>query len=128
MWLCLLASLTVFEAAEEAKKVELAAKKELFADQDWYKDQKGKEASFTGKLIYKPQPKGTVGFGRYNDFRLEMTVKGKKEVREVYVGGKPDLLKAYDGKKVKLTGKAVKMEVEGKIHNEIWPARVELVK
>jgi hypothetical protein len=31
------------------------------------------------------------------------------------------------GKKIKLTGKAVDMEVEGTVHKEIWPARLELI-
>lgn len=101
------------------------AKKELFATEDWYKGQEGKEQEFVGTLKYAPRGKGVAGFGRYNPFRLEM---GEKlGVREVYVGGKEELLKAYDGRKVKLVGKAVDMEVEGKMHKEIWPARVELV-
>jgi hypothetical protein len=120
----LLAALTAADAP--AKDKAPPAKKELFADQKWYKDQKGKEETFEGTLKYTPST-GGVGIGRHNDFQLEMTVKGKKDTREVYVGGKPELLKPYSGKKVKLTGKAVEMEVVGKTHREIWPARVELV-
>ena len=101
------------------------AKKELFAKEDWYKDQAGKETDFVGVLKYAPRAKGVVGFGRFNAYRLEM---GEKlGVREVYVGGMEEILKAYDGKTVKLSGKAVDMEVEGRMHQEIWPARVELV-
>jgi hypothetical protein len=127
----LLALTCATPAADKPKKAEPPAKKELFAKEKWYKDQKGKEQDFVGVLRYKPRPKGTVGFGRYNAFRLEMEArgkKGKKEVREVYVGSKPELLKPYAGKKVKLVGKPVDMEVEGSKHKEIWPARVELVK
>jgi hypothetical protein len=114
--------------ADDAKKDKAPpAKKELFAAEKWYKDQKGKEEAFEGTLKYTPLPDGVGIIGRHNDFQLEMTVKGKKDVREVYVGGKPELLKAYSGKKVKLTGKAVEVEVVGKTHREIWPARVELV-
>lgn len=102
-----------------------AAKKELFAKEDWYTGEKGKEADFTGVLKYNPPAKGRVGFGRHNPFRLEMG--GKAGVREVYVGGKDDLLKAYAGRRVKITGKPVDMEVEGRFHKEIWPARVELL-
>jgi hypothetical protein len=122
------------------------AKKELFAKEDWYKGEKGKEQDFVGTL-QKVDGGGGVGFGRFNPYRLEMMVEvtvevpvevdGKtvikkekrteKQTREVYVGGKPELLKDYVGKKVKLVGKAVDMEVEGTQHHEIWPARVELV-
>ena len=102
------------------------AKKELFAKEGWYKDQKGKEQDFVGVLRYlKP---GGIGFGRFNPYRLEMEAKGRKDVREVYVGAKPELLKPYVGRKVKITGKPVEMEVEGRMHREVWPARIELVK
>lgn len=101
------------------------AKKELFAKEEWYQNEKGKEEDFTGILKYTPPPKGVVGFGRTNPFRLEFI--GKNGFREVYVGGKDEVLKDYAGKKVRLTGKAVDMEVEGRNHHEIWPARVELL-
>ncbi len=136
------------------------AKKELFAKEDWYKDQKGKEETFTGTLQKK---KGDGGIGvvqRFNPYQLVTThmvtvpvtravevaenVNGvivKKTVtvtelraetcmlaRDVYVGGKKDILDAYVGKTVKLTGKAVSMELEGAKINEIWPATIELVK
>lgn len=121
----LILSLALAESPVKDKAgAEPPAKKELFAREDWYKEQKGKEETFTGTLRYKPRE--GVGIGRYNPFTLEMEVKGKKDVREVYVGGKDDALKAYAGKKVTLTGKAVEMEVVGKTHREIWPARVEL--
>jgi len=119
-----LAVLTV-PAAEPAK--EPPAKLELFAAEDWYKGQNGKEADFVGVLMFKERPKDVVGFGRFNPYTLVMTDGAKTTVREVYVGGKPELLKPYIGKRVKLTGKAVDMEVEGKDHREIWPARLEVV-
>jgi hypothetical protein len=126
----LLLSFALAEAPQKDKdktKAEPPARKELFAKENWYKDQKGKEETFTGVLRYKPQ-KG-VGIGRYNPFTLEIEGKDKKkDIREVYVGGKDALLKDYAGKKVTFTGKAVEMEVVGKIHREVWPARVELVK
>ncbi len=112
-------------AAEPAK--EPPAKLELFAKEDWYTGQKGKEEDFVGVLLFKDRGKGVVGFGRFNPYTLEMGEEGKKNVREVYIGGKPELLKAYIGKRVKLTGKAVDMEVEGRDHREIWPARLEVV-
>ena len=106
----------------DAPKKEPAAKKELFADQEWYKTQKGKEETFVGTLE-KVKGGGDVGFGRFNPYRLKM----KGDTREVYIGGKPQILAEYVGKRVKLTGKRVDIEVEGSKHREIWPARVELV-
>src|ERR1051326_2080693 len=105
-----------------ADKDDPPAKKDLFAKQDWYAGQEGKEQEFVG-VLKKIERKGDVGFGRSNPYRLEMD----KEVREVYMGGKPELLAAYVGKKIKLVGKAVDMELEGKQYHEIWPARVEFI-
>lgn len=102
------------------------AKRDLFAKEGWYKEQAGKEMDFVGTLEKVPPPVG-VGFGRNNPYRLVMDVKGKKVVRSVYVGGKPEPLAPYAGKKVKLIGKAVDFELEGSEQHEIWPARVELL-
>lgn len=101
------------------------AKKELFAKEDWYRSEKGKEQDFVGILKYSPRAKGVVGFGRFNPYQLLLTPA--KDMREVYVGGKEDILKEYAGKKVKITGKPVDMEVEGRNHREIWPARIEVL-
>lgn len=111
-------------ADDAAKKADPPAKKELFAKEDWYTESTAKEEEFKGTLRYKPRD--TVSFGRYNPFTLEIEVKGKKEVREVFVQGKDKMLKEYAGKKVKFTGKYVETEIVGKVHKEIWPARVEL--
>lgn len=97
------------------------ASKELFAKEAWYKDEKGKEGTFTGVLQEAPRAKGT---GRANTYRLEM---GDKKYREIYTGGKDAVLKPYVGYTVKFTGKAVDTEVEGTEHAEIWPAFIELV-
>jgi hypothetical protein len=113
-------------AVAEPPGKEPAAKLELFAKEDWYKDQKGKEEEFTGVLEKVKAPE--VGFGRFNAYRLVMGEGDKKMTREVYVGNKKDILDAYIGKKIKLTGKAVDMEVEGTMHKEIWPARLELIE
>jgi hypothetical protein len=110
-----------------ADKTEPPAKLELFAAEKWYRDQKGKEEEFVGVLHFKDRPKDTVGFDRFNPYTLDVSDGKAKKMREVYVGSKPELLKPYIGKKVKLIGKAVDMEVEGKSHREIWPARLEVV-
>jgi hypothetical protein len=113
--------------ADEPARAELPAKKELFAREEFYRNQEGKEETFIGTLRKSDRGKGVVGFGRFNPFRLEMNVNGKADVREVYSGGKSELLDPYVGKRVKLTGKAVNMEVEGRNHREIWPARLEVL-
>src|SRR5262245_36623897 len=109
---------------DQPKKDDPPARKELFAKEDFYLNTKAREEDFVG-VLEKEKGGGGVGFNRFNPFRLVMTVGGKKTVREVYVGGKPDLLDPYVGKTLKITGKAVDMEVEGKEHHEIWPARLE---
>lgn len=122
--------MVTINASEPEKKSgaknKLAAKKELFANKEWYKNQEGKEEEFIGILHYIPPVKGVIGFNRSNPYRLELL--NKKESREVHVGGDIAILKEYDKKKVKLIGKEVRMEVEGTVHNEIWPAFLELVK
>src|SRR5262245_5796041 len=98
------------------------AKKELFAAEEWYKNQEGKEQEFVG-VLEKSKDAGKIGFGRNNPYRLVM----KGDVREVYIGGKPQILADYVGITIKLTGKAVEIGVEGKRHREIWPAWLEVV-
>jgi hypothetical protein len=112
-------------APAEAKKDAPPPKVELFARERWYRDQKGAEQVFVGLLRYHPRPKGVAAIGRHNDFSLLM--KGKDGAREVYSGGKPELLRPYAGKQVKITGKPVELEVVGQVHREIWPARLEVV-
>ncbi len=119
--LSLLTLLLGAAVAAPAEKAEPPAKKELFANEDWYKNQKGKEEMFEGTLEFKEQ-KG-VGFGRYNPYRLVM----KNDAREVYVGSQGKLLQPYIGKRIRLIGKAVDMEVEGRNHREIWAARLEVL-
>lgn len=97
---------------------------ELFAKEAWYKDAKGPEQAFVGVLKKADRGKGIVGFGRFNPFRLEM--EGGK-VREVYVGAQGKRLDPYVGKRIKLVGKAVDMEVEGRMHHEIWAATLFLL-
>jgi hypothetical protein len=116
-------------AADEPVKSAPPARKEIFAKEDWYKSQSGAEKAFVG-ILRKLERKGdTVGFGRFNPYRLAIQAKGKQDdIREVYVGASLQALAPYVGKRVKLMGKAVEMEVEGTIHREIWPARVEVLE
>jgi hypothetical protein len=135
------------DASPQKEQKDPPAKLDLFEKEDWYKNQKGEALEFIGVLGKVEMKKGTVGFGRFNPYRLEFEVTVKvlvkeivgdkavvrevpekrKEIREVYVGGKQDILDPYVGKTVKLVGKAVDMEVDGKLHREIWPARLEVM-
>jgi hypothetical protein len=143
----LLTALSAIPGAQGDVKKDPLPKLELFAKEDWYKNQQGKEVDVTGVLKKVESPK-QAGFGRFNPYQLTITtietvpvqVKvGDKIVteyrqqlkvveREVYVGGKNGVLDPYVGKTVKLTGKPVLMKVEGRTHDEIWPARLEVVQ
>src|SRR5438105_1809203 len=85
-------------------KGEPPARRELFAAEDWYRGRAGKEQAFVGTLRRVERPRGEVGFGRFNPYRLVMG-EGPRGVREVYVGAKPELLAPYVGRRVRLTGK-----------------------
>lgn len=102
------------------------AKKELFAAEAWYKEQKAQEQAFVGYLQRTERGKGVVGIGRFNPYYLTEDKEGKKPIREVYVGGKMELLAPYVGLKIVLIGKPVDMNVEGREHREIWPARLQV--
>jgi hypothetical protein len=122
--LTLILSLTLgatLDTRADPSKNDPPKKKELFAGEEWYKNQEGKEQEFVG-VLKKADRGGRVGFGRFNPYRLEM----KGGVREVYIGGKPDILKEFVGRSVQITGKPVDLGVEGRLHKEIWPARIEL--
>src|SRR5262245_39816535 len=123
----MLTALLLTFALDPPEGKEPPLKLELFAKEDWYKSQPGKEQSFTGVLNKAERGKGVVGFGRFNPYTLVMESEGKKDTREVYVGGKPDILAPYVGKRITLTCKSVDMEVEGRNHREIWPARLEVI-
>jgi hypothetical protein len=101
-------------------------KKELFAQEAWYKEHKAQEQAFVGFLQRTERGKDVAGFGRFNPYYLTEDKEGKKRIREVYVGGKKELLAPYVGLKIVLTGKAVDMNVEGRAHQEIWPARLHV--
>jgi hypothetical protein len=115
-------------AVEPAHADAPPAKLALFADESWYKNRKADEQDFVGVLSRVPERTGgTVGAGHFNPYRLTMNHNGKQTEREVYAGAHPDYLAPYVGKRIKLIGKAVETDVEGKAHAEIWPALLEVV-
>src|SRR3954451_5873693 len=99
-------------------------RKELFGREDWYRGLQAREEVFEGVLEKVERGKGVPGFARFNPYRLVLP----SGTREVYVGAQGHLLEPYIGQRVRLTGKAVDMEVEGMQHHEIWPARLEVLR
>ena len=100
-----------------------AASVEIFASKRFYKESKGPEIEFVGVLKKPPLLDGGIGFGRVNPFRLETD----SEVLEVYAGPQGKLFDPFVGKEIRLVGKAVDMEVEGRQHREIWTATFTIV-
>jgi len=94
----------------------------LFADEGWYKNQKGPERQFTGVLsAIKQDPNMATTLQRKSLYSLDSYVK-----RVVYTGAKNvDALDALVGKTVTIRGKVVNMELEGRALREIWPASVK---
>jgi hypothetical protein len=105
-----------------ARPEEPAKKLELFAAEDWYKNESAKEVEFTGTLRFKDRQPGP------NDRVLPFYLEMKDKTRFVYVVKKEDIkrLKPYVDKHVQITGKAVDVKLQ-KTQHEIWPARLKLV-
>ncbi|HYT93589.1 MAG TPA: hypothetical protein VEL76_33025, partial [Gemmataceae bacterium] len=74
MFALVMTVLTGLPAGEAAarQKESPPAKKELFANEGWYKSQKGEEQAFVGVLQKIDRGKGVAGFGRFNPYRLVM--------------------------------------------------------
>jgi hypothetical protein len=97
----------------------------LLADDAAYQKAKGKEVVFEGVLERNPGNKlGPAG--RFNVYRLAMEESGKPATRDLYLPGKAALLALHVGKRVRLVGKLVETEDDGKKYVEIWPARFEI--
>lgn len=92
------------------------AKVRIFAAEEFYKNQPGAEKEWVGVLKKIDRGDDVVGIGRFNPFWLDMG----KDRREVYAGSQGKLLEPYVGRKVRLHGKAVELEVVGRVHREIW--------
>ena len=119
MWTSLLLSvgcITGVPLPEGAKKEDpKVLVVELFAKEQFYKEEESKEAEFDG-ILMKREGKGgpKIGIGRNNPIYLQM----EKDSREVYLGGQPQKLDPYVGRKVKIIGKPMLVLK----HREIWPA------
>jgi hypothetical protein len=97
--------------------VDVKAWQKLFADEEWYKKQKGDEQVFGGTLEGLPADNGMNMMMRASFYKLG--------ARNLYTdAGKVAALDALVGKKVEIRGKAVEMDLEGQKLRELWPATV----
>jgi hypothetical protein len=93
---------------------------DLFAGENWYRNQPGAERVFSGKLVGLA-PAGETALQRTSHYRLGD--------RTIYTGArKLPALEALVGKSVEIRGKAVDMALEGQNLKEIWPAAVREAK
>jgi len=93
----------------------------LFADEDWYKRRKGQERSFMGILQAVPRAGGPSTLMRTAHYRLgkwRLYTKAKKH----------PVLDKFIGKGIEIRGKEVKMNLEGRDLQEIWPGSVRPAK
>lgn len=95
----------------------------VLGQQRWYQLVKGDEESFVGTLERIP---GT-GLNSRNAYTLVMAVDGRNTTREVFIGNDNRLLNAYVNRRVRLTGMAVDLKVDGRMKYEIWPAKLEVL-
>jgi hypothetical protein len=97
----------------------------LLAEEAVYQKAKEKEISFDG--ILERNAGGKLGpAGRFNVYRLATEESGKATTHDLYVPGKAALLALYVGKRVRILGKLVETEDDGKKYVELWPARLEI--
>ncbi|MBL8793307.1 MAG: sigma-70 family RNA polymerase sigma factor [Planctomycetia bacterium] len=114
--------LQLVEAAADkaaAAKAEPAAKdwEKLFENEDWYKQTKGTEQVFKGKLEAIPNADAPSTLQRTSYYKLGD--------RTIYTGAKKvAALDKLVGKEVEMRGKPVDMNLEGQSLKEIWPAAV----
>src|SRR5437879_11099543 len=92
----LLTALSLAPAAQDKKTEPKSptAKVDLFAAEDFYKKQAGKEQEFTGQLARVQRDKNVAGFGRFNPHRLIVIVHVEVTV-EVEQGGKKTTEKRF---------------------------------
>jgi hypothetical protein len=98
----------------------------LLAADKSYQQRPEPERVFEGVLERNPSAGRLGAAPRYNAFRLTWTDgAGHPGGRELYLPDKAHLLAARLGQRLRLVGKAVDTEVDGKTYQELWPARLE---
>jgi hypothetical protein len=97
----------------------------LNANAKWYQDAKPPETTIEGTVTRTPTT-GRVGPPtRFNVFQLSWTDStGQSVIREIHAPEKAHLLGDYLDRRVRLVGKLVDTEIDGKTYYEFWPARL----
>src|SRR5262245_7078103 len=96
----------------------------VFGRDAWYQAVKGDEETFTG--IVKRIP-GT-GLNSRTAFCLVMALDGQNTTRDIFVGGNANnqALAGLHNSRVRITGVAIDLKVDGRMKYEIWPAKIEV--
>jgi hypothetical protein len=97
----------------------------LNANATWYKEAKPGETTIEG-IVKRTPTTGLVGVPkRFNAFQLTYAdATGQTQIREIYAPDKAHLLGDYVERRVRLVGKLVDTEVDGKTYHELWAARL----
>lgn len=91
-----------------------------------YRKAAAAEVTLDGLVERTPAPGRAGAASRFNAFRLRYRdAAGKEVVRELHVPGKAYLLSSHLGKKVRVRGKLVATNADGKTYHELWPAWLE---
>src|SRR5713226_7493869 len=101
----------------------------LNANTTWYKEAKPTEMALEG-VVKRTPTTGRVGPPtRFNAFQFTWTdATGQTLTREIHAPDKAHLLGDYIEQRVRLVGKLVDTDVDGKTYQELWPARLESLK
>jgi hypothetical protein len=101
----------------------------LNANATWYKEAKPAETTIEG-IVKRTPTTGLVGVPtRFNAFQLTYAdATGQTQIREIYAPEKAHMLGDFVDQRVRLVGKLVDTEVDGKTRHELWAARLESLK
>ncbi len=101
----------------------------LNAETNWYKEAKPAEAILEG-VVKRTPTTGRVGLPtRFCAFQFNWTdATGQTLTREIHAPDRAHLLGDYVEQRVRLVGKLVDTEIDGKTYHELWPARLESLK
>src|SRR5688500_17314173 len=94
----------------------------VFGREAWYRAVRGDQETFVGVMDKIP---GAAGDSRCF-FTLVTAIDGKNTTRDVFVAGNNQALAGFAGRRVRITGMAIDLKVDGRMRYEIWPARIEL--
>jgi hypothetical protein len=92
----------------------------LFAADPEYRAARGTESTYEGTLQFHREP------GRTEHYRLlGQDGVGKPVVQELYLPKRASELAVHVGQRVRIVGKVLSVEIDGKAREQLWPARLE---